>query len=121
MGSVADWTTDFVLVNRPVVFTFPQTTAEFRIQTIRDTQGSDSEREYLGLVVLEAQNIYYNGALGIGTILDRPVNIIVLQPINMYPVEGETVSLTVMLAETRSEDLTLTYWTPAYAVRAHSG
>ena len=119
MGSGADWTSDFVLVNRPVVFTFPQTTAEFRIQTIRDTQGSDSEREYLGLVVLEAQNIYYDGALGIGTILDRPVNIIVLQPINMYPVEGETVSLTVMLAETRSEDLTLTYWTPAYAVRAH--
>ena len=126
---------DYELVNRPVVFSFPTTTAEFRMHTNRDTDLEDADMEVFTLSWRSMRNIDDvnsswtdpNVPRGLGTIRDRPTTTINILASGQRPIEGEQALITVVLSERLSHDLTLTYWTsedplmPQHGVYFHGG
>ena len=101
---------DFSYVSRPIWFTFPATTAEFRIQTNRDPDSGDSPTERL---ILRATSVNHINTVaeGHGTIHNRPFpSIRAGGYLSVW--EGEdTAERTLHLSEPLSEPLTLSYWT----------
>ena len=110
---------DYELVSRPVLFTFPATTAEFRIPTNRDTDPGDADREVFTFGLRSTRYIDIAASKwtdvadpkGLGTIRDRPVVTVSLASEWLSRIEGEEAVLTVMLSQPLDHDLTLTYWT----------
>ena len=114
---------DYSLVPRPVWFTFPNTTAEYRVQTHRNHGNSGffrSERpaEVFGLVVAATQNIADTDPIGIGTIIDRPLQSLTIGlDLDRTFIEGQADSVSVQIRLSDSTigpldaDLVLHYWT----------
>ena len=122
---LAYWT-DYEFVSRPIWFTFPNTTAIFRIATVADYVG-DRDREVFAFKPLITRNIsdrnigddigLADDPTGIGTIRARPhVGFGSTQTTTSgswgnWAIEGDTVRMTVVLRRLVNEELTFRYWT----------